>query len=217
MTLRHTGLLAVAALFTAHSLSAATVAPQNDLRFIVAYEDGAFDLTGTASGGGYTLSSSEDEDFDTAWHIEAAWIGSNGLGESGGLLYGVGLLHKQADREEDGSSDTVYTATGVRAHLGWGYAFTPRLQLEILPYLSLGAAQLEFASGNGDEDWDGLYVDAGLDANLVYAAANGFELGGGIGVLSSTATFEDELYGVDWELDIEQTTATAKLFLGVRF
>ncbi len=219
MTMRSSGLLAIAALCTTPGLCAVTVEPFNELRLSVSTETSDVDstLTLTSGSGSISLDPFDIDEFDSAWHIEAGWIGNQGLGSSGGLLYGLGLLHKHAEIEDHDDFDLVYTATGLRAHLGWGYAFTTNLQLEILPFLGIAATTAELSLGTYDDDWDGLYVDAGTDVNLIYTATNGLSIGGGVGFLSSSGSFEDDFSGIDAEYELEQTVGTASLYVGMRF
>lgn len=207
---------AVIALGLAAALPAAVVAPYNDIRLALGTQGGDYEIDVTVEDND-DASDSIDESYDSVVTLDLGWVGSTGLGPGGGFVYGAGFHHVSSDDDIDGT-EVDFSYTGFRGALGWGYAFTPALHMELLPYLGLGQASLE----SDVVDEDGSYVEFGLDANLLYTFGGGFQLGGSLGVNSLTAVVEDEVeFGrigtFDVEYEITQVTPTVRFLAGYRF
>lgn len=191
----------------------------NDLRLVGGVEGTDWEGDGEFSLSGFTTEVEDEERFDEAGFLMLQWVGSQGFGPSGGLLYGAALHGAAKSMDEPFEAD--YGTYSVRGMLGYGYAFTEVVHLELLPFLGIGGATIDTDRFDPDgEEYEGVYVEGGLNANLVFTFRSGFQLGGAIGFTSSSARFEDEddtIFGtLESEYDITQAVATGSLFIGVR-
>jgi len=142
------------------------------------------------TGGDYNINDDileADDTTTTSTRLTLDWIGSLGIRKGGGWLWGIGFAFG-ADQGEipigliQGDAYQIYH-WAVTGHLGYGWAFTERVQLEILPWVGVGRAHMYTeVNDSADGAVDG-YREGGVNVNLMYTWPNGFQVGGNLGLI----------------------------------
>ena len=143
---------------------------------------------------------------------------SPGLGTFGGWLFGVRAVATFSSGDPAGQSTTYDTLT-AQFSIGYGYAFCRGFQLEVMPYIGLGAASLkqDFAAA-GEVTDTAFATQYGVDVNAVATIAHGVQVGVSVGYEIAASDHEVDVPSLGSVTSkIKQKSLTGALFIGGRF
>lgn len=184
--------------------TAATTPAFNDLRVGVNFTESDYE---EAVGG-----SAEERDWESTLTFTGSWVASSGLGLLGGFIYGAQGLGTFRE-DEDGAREIDYQSAVVRLQLGYGFALIEGLQVEGLPYIGAGWAELEETTGSTSVSDTDIEFQYGIQANLVYTWTSRLQAGVGLAYGLSETDFDD-IGGT--EVEIDQEDLVASIFVGLR-
>jgi hypothetical protein len=157
-----------------------------------------------------------DETFDLATRAGVSWTGSLGINTWGGVIWGLGGAWGYQDKELDtGPSFSLQTLT-LDLFIGYAYAFTEGLQVEIAPVVGVGRAWVH-QDGNPELSGHDRIWEYGLRSSLAWTLGNGFQCGLTASMLrSETEILADAKGGGQVESEFLLNRFTVGGFIGVR-
>lgn len=134
------------------------------------------------------------------------------------LFLKVGLAGFYREREDDqGGADLDYKSYGGRAEGGLSLGLIPTiLHVEVMPYVGLGQAQLDYDTALGGDRARDDYTEYGIHGDAVLTITN-FELGLGLGYAVSRAKFNEDVGGANVGVRITERVPLIRAFVGVTF
>ncbi|MBA3547797.1 MAG: hypothetical protein H0T76_15045 [Nannocystis sp.] len=157
------------------------------------------------------------------------------LGRYGGFMLGFGFSH--SEQEGDAAHQSNFSPTPITydgpikrwvnvfdLHLGWAYALSDKLHVEVLPFVGYGSMRVQdtiaFGGGVSRDDHgtsDGPYWEGGLTLGLYYTFANGAQLGANGGWLVSHGRASIGYSDGSLVYEIDQSGPVGNITLGFRF
>lgn len=212
-------------------------------------ETDAPEITFHTSGLGEGVNFFEDEDetkLGMGPRIGVMLIESFGtLGNGGGFLLGLSYAYSHQESETTAHDAVWFDSVGapvsvayrdgpiessvnvVDLHLGWGYAFTKNLHIEVMAFGGIGSLTMDdhgpfIVAEEGSQKPNGPYHEFGLRVGLVLAAWRGLLIGldGGYLMSEGRSALRYDLGGGrrrDVVYEIDQSGAVANLSIGLRF
>lgn len=119
-----------------------------DLRLSLGFQDNNLNSSDTSSIG---------ENADENWRAQLQYVGGT-LGANGGLIWGAGLALNHGSWDV-GTQEAHVTTPTVDLLVGYGYAFTSGMHLELTPFAGFGRAYYGLNDGttNTSKEWDNYY------------------------------------------------------------
>lgn len=154
------------------------------------------------------------ESFDQAGGGTLLVMASPGLHSVyGGLIYGGGIGWEGGTRKDLLGNTQTYDFYSIDLHLGYGFPFSRRLQLEILGGLGFGGG-IYSINGNGDYSGTGILYE--LAANLVYTSRTGFQGGLHLAYSGTSASLENSTTATTSTITLSTSGVAIGLIIGAR-